>query len=255
MPSYGYIPLFRQLENWEWYKTDYMVRLWVHLLMKANYKDERWNGMVIKRGQLVTSRARLHEETGISDRTIRTCINRLKSTSEIAIKTTNKFTVITISKYDFYQNLLFQSDQQNDQHFGQQATSNRPEEEKDNNINNISCSESSVRMHERAYQMFFEGQIAAEVFCKNEGIDIETCKLLAKEVLNDWALAGETHHTIQDARNHLLNLLRIKISIYKEKRQKANARRNDSNARRADSPNPLASAKRKTANIGGEHEG
>ena len=38
MPSYGYIPLFRQLENWEWYKTDYMVRLWVHLLMKRTTK-------------------------------------------------------------------------------------------------------------------------------------------------------------------------------------------------------------------------
>ena len=169
MPSYGYIPLFRQLEKWEWYKTDYMVRLWIHLLMKANFKDERWNGMVIKRGQLVTSRARLQEETGISARSIRTCIKRLKSTSEIATKTTNRFTIITISKYDYYQNLLLKSDQQNDQHFGQQATNKRPEEKKDNNNYSSVVDNAHTHTHayERVYNLFFEGQIAAEAFCKN----------------------------------------------------------------------------------------
>ena len=59
--------------------------------------------MEVKRGQVITSRKHLSEETGLSEQQIRTSLKKLQSTNEITIQSTNKFTVITIEKYDFYQ--------------------------------------------------------------------------------------------------------------------------------------------------------
>jgi hypothetical protein len=59
--------------------------------------------MTIERGQIVTSVAKIAQETRLSTQTVRTCINRLKSTNEITSEATSKYTLITISKYDTYQ--------------------------------------------------------------------------------------------------------------------------------------------------------
>lgn len=99
----GYIKIHRQMLEWEWWSDANTTRLWLYLLLAANYEDKRWQGMVIERGQLVTSREHLSEATGLSVQQVRTCLERLKSTSEITIKTTNKYTLITICKYADYQ--------------------------------------------------------------------------------------------------------------------------------------------------------
>ena len=99
----GWIKIFRLFLEWEWYGDTNMVRLFLHLLLKANYEDKRWQGIVIKRGQLVTSSLTLAAETHLSRQRVRTCLSRLEHTGEISIKTTNKFSVITICKYGNYQ--------------------------------------------------------------------------------------------------------------------------------------------------------
>lgn len=99
----GWVKIHRDLLDWEWYDDINTMRLWFHLLLTVNYEDKKWRGMVIKRGQKVTSYANLSEETGLSVRSIRTCLERLKSTGELTIKTTNKNTVLTVVKYALYQ--------------------------------------------------------------------------------------------------------------------------------------------------------
>ena len=99
----GYIKLWRCLADWEWYRHPNMVHLFVHLICKANHRDGKWQGIEIKRGQLVTGRQTLCRETGLSPQVIRTCINRLKSTSEITIKSTSKYSIITVCNYNVYQ--------------------------------------------------------------------------------------------------------------------------------------------------------
>lgn len=80
-----------------------MVQLFLYLLLNANYKDVVWRGVTIKRGQLITSRDKMCKDLRLTDRKIRTCLSRLKTTGEISIKATNKYSVITICKYDEYQ--------------------------------------------------------------------------------------------------------------------------------------------------------
>ena len=99
----GWIKLHRKITEWEWYGDHNTTRLFIHLLATANYKDTKWQGRVIKRGQRVIGRMALAEEVGLSEQTIRTCLIRLKSTSEITTKSTNRFTVLTLENYDYYQ--------------------------------------------------------------------------------------------------------------------------------------------------------
>ena len=99
----GWIKLHRKFLEWEWFHNEEMVRLFIHLLLTANYADKKWNGILVKRGQVLTGRKKLSEGTGLSEQEIRTCLSRLKSTSEITIKSTNKYSIITINKYDDYQ--------------------------------------------------------------------------------------------------------------------------------------------------------
>jgi hypothetical protein len=99
----SYIKMYRGLIGWEWYKNSNMVHLFIHLLLKANYIDGRFQGKEVKRGQLITGRKRLSEDTGISSQSIRTCLTKLKSTNEITIQSTNDYSLITIVKYNDYQ--------------------------------------------------------------------------------------------------------------------------------------------------------
>jgi len=98
----GWIKFHRKFVKWEWFKTPHMFHLFGYLLMMACHEDTKWKGIVLKRGQVVTGRKSLSVSTGISARSLRTCIERLKSTSEITIKTTNQYSIITITNYDYY---------------------------------------------------------------------------------------------------------------------------------------------------------
>jgi biotin operon repressor len=110
--SESWIKIYRRFLDWEWYGKSEMVHLFLHLLLKANVEDKRWQGFVIKRGQLITGRSRLIEETGISERTIRTCLQKLQETGEITVEASNRYSLITICNYDSYQERESESVQQ-----------------------------------------------------------------------------------------------------------------------------------------------
>jgi hypothetical protein len=99
----GWIKIHRKFMKWGWADKPEMVSLFIHLLVEANYEDKIWRGQTIKAGELVFGRKAWSKSTGISEQSLRTCIDRLKSTGEITIKTTNKYSIITIVKYKEYQ--------------------------------------------------------------------------------------------------------------------------------------------------------
>ena len=110
----GWIKIFTErLLEWEWYHDTKMVRVFLHILLKANYRSKRFEGIEIKRGQLVTSLANMSAELGLSVKSIRTCLNKLQTTGEIGKQTASKFTIITVCKYDKYQGLRCDEGQEN----------------------------------------------------------------------------------------------------------------------------------------------
>ena len=109
----GYIKLHRKLTKWEWYHNANTFRVFIHLLLTANYEPRRFEGRTIERGQRVTSISKLSKELKVSVQSIRTALNHLKSTGELTIETTPKYTIITINNYISYQQLT--NDLTNDQ--------------------------------------------------------------------------------------------------------------------------------------------
>lgn len=77
--------------------------------------------MVLGRGELVTGRTSLSAQTGLSVQSIRTALERLKSTNEITIKSTSKYSIVTIVNYDTYQF----NDMEINQQVNQQITTNK----------------------------------------------------------------------------------------------------------------------------------
>lgn len=99
----GWIKIHRKILDWEWYDDANTFRLFMHLILKANHKDKSYRGVMVKTGSLLTGRELLSNETGLSIQQVRTCLERLKSTNEITIKTNSQGTVIQIVKYKDYQ--------------------------------------------------------------------------------------------------------------------------------------------------------
>ena len=99
----GHIKLHRALTEWGWYKDLPTCKLWLHVLLRANYKACAWKDIEIPRGAFATSYAALSVESGLSVQQVRTALGKLKKTGEITVETNRHYTVITVSKYDEYQ--------------------------------------------------------------------------------------------------------------------------------------------------------
>jgi len=100
----GWIKLFRKILEWDWYDDPNTKSVFLDFVLNASIEDKKWKGIDIKRGQLIVGRKELSKRLGISEQSLRTSITRLKSTSEITSKSTNKFTIITVVNYEKYQN-------------------------------------------------------------------------------------------------------------------------------------------------------
>lgn len=188
----GWIKTHRSLLDWEWHTDPIMVSLWMHLLVLANFEDKSWRGLVIKRGQLITSISRLSEVTGISPQSIRTCLAKLEKTQEINKQTTNKFTIITITKYDSYQ----QQDCDEDVYANKQLTNNQQTTNKQltttkeikNNINNnnySACAYACVR------EKLESSTVQNDLWLNQTSMNLRTTDVteLASEVMDGWEIS------------------------------------------------------------------
>lgn len=106
----GFIQLHRQLKDWEWYTDNNVKSLFIHCLLSANFKEKKWRGKTIKRGQFITSLSGISVETGMSIRSIRTAFDKLTETGEILKESTSTFTLVTCCKFDSYQSFKEQAD-------------------------------------------------------------------------------------------------------------------------------------------------
>ena len=99
----GWIKIHRSIEEWEWESDPLMYYFWVRLLVKVNHEDKEWKGEIIPRGSMVTSLSKMATEFHLSVKQVRVFLARLTNGKQIVTETTNKWTKITICKYDDYQ--------------------------------------------------------------------------------------------------------------------------------------------------------
>jgi len=99
----GFITINRKITDWQWYKYPVHSRLFIHCLIKANFKDNKLGRKIIKRGSFVTSCEILASELGYTKKTILRALVDLEVSGELTRKTCNKGTTITIRNYSDYQ--------------------------------------------------------------------------------------------------------------------------------------------------------
>lgn len=89
--------------EWEWYTNKNTKSVFLHCLLLANWEDGTYRGQTIPRGSFVSSIKRLAAELNLTENEVRTAIKHLIETGEISKKSTNKFTIFTVKKYNLYQ--------------------------------------------------------------------------------------------------------------------------------------------------------
>lgn len=99
----GWIKIHRKMLDWEWYNDVNTFRVFTHLLLTVNHEPSKYRGISLPVGSRIIGRYALAEELGLSERQTRTALEHLKSTSEVTIKTTNRFTVVSITEWAKYQ--------------------------------------------------------------------------------------------------------------------------------------------------------
>lgn len=103
--SGGFVKLYRSFLDWEWYEDGPTKILFLHLLLKANYQDKKQQGVLVKRGQYMTSIQALSEETGLSVRQTRTALSRLEATNEVTQQVSPQGRIITVKNYNHFQEM------------------------------------------------------------------------------------------------------------------------------------------------------
>ena len=77
-----FIKLNRKILNWQWYSDPCTRDVFIHCLLKANWKSGKWHGYQYQRGQFITSLPSLSSELGLSIKNVRTALDHLKSTGD-----------------------------------------------------------------------------------------------------------------------------------------------------------------------------
>lgn len=89
----------KRILDFGWYGNTNMVRLFLHLLLKAKEEDD---GTDIGRGSLLTCTPMLSYETGLTVKQVRTALEGLEKGRIVGRMRAGKMTIITICEYDSY---------------------------------------------------------------------------------------------------------------------------------------------------------
>lgn len=132
----GWIRVHRKIIDAPWFSKSEYVHLWLYLLLKANHKDQEVfignEKVLVKRGQLLTSRHKLSEVVHVQENKIYRILKCFENEHQIEQHKTRKYTVISIVNYDTYQ----KSEQDNEQQMNNKRTTDEQQMNTNNNDKN-----------------------------------------------------------------------------------------------------------------------
>lgn len=135
----GWIKLHRQLLCSHIFQNEKLLKIWIWCLMKATHKEKEQivgrQKVKLKKGQFVTGRNAAAAELGMAPSTAWDYLKLLEAESCINIKSNNKFSVVTVVNWAFYQGSNENFDSKIDSKKTtneQQMDTNKNEKKKDN---------------------------------------------------------------------------------------------------------------------------
>ncbi len=94
------------------YKDSHAKSLFLHCVLKANWKDKKFmldgKKIIIKRGSFLTGRHQLSKDLGMKSSTTRNKLRLLVDNEYISIKPTYRYSIIIVKNYDFWQKTGFE---------------------------------------------------------------------------------------------------------------------------------------------------
>ena len=100
----NYIKLSRKMLDWQWYTDEHTKTLFIHCILKANWKEGNFKGVTVNRGEFITSLQKLANETGLTIQSVKTALKHLELTEAIKSKNIKCGRLIIVINYDSYQN-------------------------------------------------------------------------------------------------------------------------------------------------------
>ena len=134
----GWIKLHRKiLDNPVINKDADYLAVWIYLLLNATHKEVsaifKGKKILLIPGQLITGRKSISDNLSISESKIYRILNDFKSEQQIEQQTSNKNSLITILKWNEYQN----NEQQDEQQMNNKRTTNEQQVNTNKNVKNI----------------------------------------------------------------------------------------------------------------------
>lgn len=187
----GFITLHRKFLDFEWYQDGNTMRVFIHCLIKANFQNKKWHGIEIERGSFLTSIDTLKNELKLTCKKVRTSLTKLEKSENLAIKTTNRYSVISVCNYDTYQDKINDNGKQKGKQRANKGQTEGKQRATTNTLNNVNhvnnenkkkeLSKDEIKLNELLKHEYFNNSEFSELwdeFCKSKK---EKCTVNAKK--------------------------------------------------------------------------
>ncbi|WP_339743366.1 hypothetical protein [uncultured Rubinisphaera sp.] len=153
----GWVKIHRKLLDSETIHDDWLCRLWIVCLLKANSKPGRFKGQAIEKGSFAFSYRVLSEYLGVSKNRLKRGLKKLENAGQISLKAGRDFSVVTLCNWETYQSREIESGTPTDTQVDtptdtQTETQVDPEQERKNirkkESKTYKASEAAVRIYE-----------------------------------------------------------------------------------------------------------
>jgi hypothetical protein len=121
--SGAWLKLYRRSIESQVFSDPHLWHLFCWCLMRANWKDGFFQGVKIPPGSFATGRDAAAESLGVSASALYRRLKKLEELKVIQLKANNRFTVISVVKWSFFQNC---EQQENNQRTTGDTTSEQP---------------------------------------------------------------------------------------------------------------------------------
>lgn len=116
MENNGWIKLHRKLTDNPIFRNAELLQLFIYCLLKSNYEDREFlfNGELVKiqRGQFITGRKIIAKDLKQNENSVYTRLKLLEKLKYIKLISNNRFSILTVEKYETYQAIQIELQQQ-----------------------------------------------------------------------------------------------------------------------------------------------
>ena len=124
----GYVRLYRNLINSQIFQNEKLLKIFIWCLLKATYKERTQivgrTSIELKEGQFIFGRNKAALELDMPPSTLWDYIKLLKKMKTISIKSNNKYSIVTIEKWEIYQSKDLNYDKESNYKIDNKSTSN-----------------------------------------------------------------------------------------------------------------------------------